>query len=144
MEPPQHCMLKLLWCDDQRTWRGGRLRQNILAGGIVHELKVSMQRSMEYVLSLSPICCLPRPCCMISNRGSCIGDIDPPGAMPILRAALLQGHYRTHCGAFVEQSTLKMLSKVSPVQYSSPVGYITLFSFYRHDVTSGTWISDYM
>ena len=125
MEPPQHCMLKLLWCDDQRTWRGGRLRQNILAGGIVHELKVkvSMQRSMEYVLSLSPICCLPRPCCMISNRGSCIRDIDPPGAMPILRAALLQGRYRTHCGAFVEQSTylrtLKIGESSSPVQYST-------------------------
>ena len=44
----------------------------------------------------------------------------PPGAMPILTIiemiipvqgllppSLLQGYYRTHCGAFVEQSTLE-------------------------------------
>ena len=44
--------LKLLWCDDQRTWRGGRA-QNIL-GSIVLELKVSMQISMEYVSAPPP------------------------------------------------------------------------------------------
>ena len=46
--------------------------------------------------------------------------------IPVPRTALLQGHYRTHCGAFVEQSNLEhyffwlnLLSKVSPVVQSS-------------------------
>ena len=70
---------------------------------------------------------------MICNRGPKEKGMGaPPGAMPILTitsSQLLQGHYRTQSGAFVEQSNLEhqlfwlnLLSKVSLVfQSSSPV-----------------------
>ena len=48
---------------------------------------------------------------MICNRGPKEKGMGaPPGAMPILTitsSQLLQGHYRTQSGAFVEQSNLE-------------------------------------
>ena len=68
-----------------------------------------------------------RPCCMVCNREKGMGA--PPGAMTIKSSQfqgllnLLQGHYRTQGGAFVEQSNhgtlIFLLSKVSPVVQSS-------------------------
>ena len=96
---------------------------------------------------LVPMCCLPlmrctvhRPCCMICNRGSkeklgyrCFSRSHAYSnhiIIPVPRAPLLQGHYRTHRGAFVGiyPRTLIFWSKVSPVVQSSPVnGYTRLF-----------------
>ena len=98
---------------------------------------------MEYVSSPPPWsdvlgCTVHRPGCMIDvvQRKRVYVLLQEPCLysnhiiIPVPGAALLQGHYRTHCGAFVEQSTLEQIFLVkfafkgqssSSVQYSSPV-----------------------
>ena len=80
-----------------------------------------MQRSIEYASAPSPtfdVLYASDQVYLVATEVERKRVGAPPGAMPILtiieennhssfKVCLLQGHYRTHCGAFVEQSTLE-------------------------------------